>query len=301
MTEILEALRARLGEARVQTNVPMWQHTTFKIGGPADVFVQPSNAEELTFVLEQTRRKNINCFVLGNGSNLLVKDGGIRGVVVSLKGLCSLELLEEDKIMAGAGVLMSDLSKFARDNSLTGLEFAEGIPGSVGGGIMMNAGAYDGEIGDVLLSAAVIDRECKPLEINLADMAFSYRKSRVQSEGWVVASAVFKLGKGDVAAISAKMADLCERRTSKQPLELPSAGSTFKRPVGKFAGKLIMDAGLRGYSLGGAQVSEKHCGFVVNKAGATAAHVLGLMEHVQTTVHEKFGIWLEPEVKIVGE
>lgn len=301
MNEILEKIRRRLGDGQIFADEPMTSHTTFKVGGPADLLVMPYNGDELAFALETCRAGNVPCFVMGNGSNLLVKDGGIRGVVVSLMKMNEIKLVDDDKIEAQAGALMSAVSKFAYENSLAGLEFAEGIPGSVGGGVVMNAGAYGGEIGDVFQSAKVVDENCKIIEIDLAGMEFSYRKSAAQKADWAVVSVVFAPTKGNKVEIAAKMAEMREQRTSKQPLALPSAGSTFKRPPGRFAGKLIMDAGLRGFAIGGAQVSEKHCGFIVNKGGAAAADVLALMEHVQKVVKEKFGICLEAEVKIVGE
>ncbi|MCL2397015.1 MAG: UDP-N-acetylmuramate dehydrogenase [Defluviitaleaceae bacterium] len=301
MVEILKVLCAKLPEGRIKLKEPMASHTTFKVGGPADIFVTPENPEELAHVLKACRDGAVPYFVLGNGSNLLVKDGGVRGVVISLVSTCDVRLLTENTLYAQAGALLPQVSKFALAHSLSGFEFAEGIPGSVGGAVCMNAGAYDSEIGDIFHSAQIIDGDGRLFEISAADMAFSYRKSAAQKEGWVVVSATFKLSPGDKSAIAAKMVHLKEQRTTKQPLNLPSAGSTFKRPPGKFAGKLIMDAGLRGYAIGGAQVSEKHCGFVVNTGGATAADILTLMDHVQCTVQEKFGIWLEPEVRIIGE
>ena len=299
MLEIAEILGRGLA-AEVLFNEPMHSHTTFKIGGPADVFVRPKTTDELAFAISACHSAGAPYFVLGNGSNLLVKDNGIRGVVISLMSMDKIEHKDEI-ICARAGVLLSSLSKFALAQSLTGLEFAEGIPGSVGGGIAMNAGAYGGEIAQVFDSADVIDIQGNLQKFTLNDMDFSYRKSAVQQQGHIVAAAAFKLNRGHKGKIANDMEEHRKARTSKQPLEMPSAGSTFRRPPGKFAGKLIMDSGLRGYRIGGAGVSEKHCGFVVNHGGATAADVLAVMGHIQDTVQKKFGIMLVPEVKIVGE
>ena len=297
---LVSALRDRLGEQGVRVDEPMARHNTFKIGGPADVFVMPSNTDELAFVLKTCRDADVPCFVLGNGSNLLVHDGGIRGVTISMMGMTQIAC-EDNKIHAQGGVLLPVLSRFALKYGLSGLEFAEGIPGSVGGGVVMNAGAYDGEIADVFCYATLINMQNQIILMDNSAMAFSYRKSAAQANNLVVAEVVFTLTPTESDEIAAKMADLREQRISKQPLDKPSAGSAFKRPPGKFAGKLIMDAGLRGYSIGGAQVSEKHCGFIVNKGSATAADVIALMEHVIQVVRSKTGITLESEVKIVGE
>ena len=300
MMNLISVLRDRLGEQGVRVNEPMARHNTFRIGGPADVFAMPSNTDELVFVLRTCRDADVPCFVLGNGSNLLVRDGGIRGVTLSMARMTEMTL-EGDKITAQGGAMLPVLSKFALKHSLSGLEFAEGIPGSVGGSVAMNAGAYGSEISDIFCHATLIDAQNQTITLSNADMAFSYRKSTAQAAGMVVAEAVFALNPAENTEIAALMADLRAQRISKQPLDKPSAGSTFKRPPGKFAGKLIMDAGLRGFAIGGAQVSEKHCGFIVNKGGATANDVLALMEHVVRVVREKFSITLEPEVKIVGE
>lgn len=300
MKNLISDLRSRLGEEQVLLDEPMALHTTFKIGGCADVFVTPNNIGELAFVLDVCQKADVPCFVLGNGSNLLVRDGGIRGVTVSMMGLTQI-VLDGNKIRAQGGALLSALSKFALKHGLSGLEFAEGIPGSVGGGVIMNAGAYGGEIADVFCRATLFDTQNRIILMDNTAMAFSYRKSAAQANSLIVAEVIFELTPVDSDEIAAKMADLRAQRTSKQPLDKPSAGSAFKRPPGKFAGKLIMDAGLRGYAIGGAQVSEKHCGFIINKGGATAADVLALMEHVIHVVRSKTGITLEPELKIVGE
>ena len=299
--EIFDILRQKLGAEHVLQSEPMTNHTTFKIGGPADVFATPQTVDGLLFTVQACRDNDVPCFVIGNGSNLLVLDGGIRGVVISLKGLTEIRLLENDRIYAQAGAMMPDVSKFAQEHGLSGLEFAEGIPGSMGGGVTMNAGAYDGEMKDVFWTAQVINRNFRMIDIDLQSMEFAYRTSAAQKHDYIICSVTMQLSQGNKAGIAAKMAEYRTRRRSKQPLAMPSAGSTFKRPPGHFAGKLIMDAGLRGYTVGGAQVSEKHCGFIVNTGNATARDVLDVIENVQTEVMRKFRVMLEPEVKIVGE
>ena len=299
--EIFTLLRQKLGAEHVLQSEAMKNHTTFRIGGPADVFVTPQTADGLLFALQICRDKNMPYFILGNGSNLLVLDGGIRGVVISLKGLTEIRLLEGNRIYAQGGAMMPNVSKYAREHGLAGLEFAEGIPGSIGGGVAMNAGAYEGEMKDVFWQAEVIDKNLRLVDIDLQSMEFAYRTSAAQKYGYIVCGVIMQLAQGDKAEIAAKMTDYRKRRQEKQPLAMPSAGSTFKRPPGHFAGKLIMDAGLQGYEIGGAQVSEKHCGFVVNTGNATAQDVLDVIEYVQTAVMDKFGVFLETEVKIVGE
>ncbi|MDR2167994.1 MAG: UDP-N-acetylmuramate dehydrogenase [Clostridiales bacterium] len=284
-----------------QLNEPMREHTTFRVGGPADVFVEPVDENELLGVLRECRERGYPHFILGNGSNLLVRDGGIRGVVISLLKMTGIRRLDGGEIEAEAGVLMKDLAEFARLHGLAGLEFLHGIPGSVGGGVFMNAGAYEREMADIFVSARCISKSNEVIDISFSDMSFSYRKSMAQTEGHVVVSAILQGRAGDAVEIGTKMQDLGDLRSAKQPLESPSAGSIFKRPPGKFAGKLIADAGLRGHIIGGAQVSEKHCGFIINRGKATAADILSLIEHIQNTVQDKFGIWLETEVKIIGE
>jgi UDP-N-acetylmuramate dehydrogenase len=271
----------------------------------------------LFFILTVCRQNNFPYFILGNGSNLLVRDKGIRGVVVSLLGLTKMHQVSGEtangEILVQAGVSMKALAEFAAASNIGGFEFIHGIPGSVGGGIFMNAGAYDSEMKDVFKTARCIDENNTFVSIGLTEMDFSYRKSFAQTNGLVVVSAILRGSVGTDAicdddgsncvgsAIMAKMADLEHQRNSKQPLDKPSAGSVFKRPPGKFAGKLIADAGLRGRSIGGAQVSEKHCGFIINKGSATAKDVLELVNLIQHTVNEKFDVWLETEIKIVGE
>lgn len=286
---------------RVLFDEPMSQHTTFRIGGPADVFVMPENYEQIREVLRLCKEEKLPFFVLGNGSNLLVSDSGYRGVIIQMDRNMEEIRLDGEEIHACAGALLSSVAVAARNASLTGFEFAGGIPGTIGGAAVMNAGAYGGELKDVLKEVTVMTREGEILTIPAEKMEMGYRTSIIKTAGYLVLEAVISLKKGDEEAIRATMKDLSERRTEKQPLDYPSAGSTFKRPEGYFAGKLIMDSGLRGYRVGGAQVSEKHCGFVINAGGATAEDVRSLMDHVIRVVREKYGVTLEPEVKFLGD
>ena len=290
-----------LGNNRVLFDEPMSQHTTFRIGGPADVFVMPENYEQIREVLRLCKEEKLPFFVLGNGSNLLVGDSGYRGVIIQMDRNMEEIRLDGEEIHACAGALLSSVAVAARNASLTGFEFAGGIPGTIGGAAVMNAGAYGGELKDVLKEVTVMTREGEILTIPAEKMEMGYRTSIIKTAGYLVLEAVISLKKGDEEAIRATMKDLSERRTEKQPLDYPSAGSTFKRPEGYFAGKLIMDSGLRGYRVGGAQVSEKHCGFVINAGGATAEDVRSLMDHVIRVVREKYGVTLEPEVKFLGD
>ena len=289
------------GNNRVLFDEPMSQHTTFRIGGPADVFVMPENYEQIREVLRLCKEEKLPFFVLGNGSNLLVSDSGYRGVIIQMDRNMEEIRLDGEEIHACAGALLSSVAVAARNASLTGFEFAGGIPGTIGGAAVMNAGAYGGELKDVLKEVTVMTREGEILTIPAEKMEMGYRTSIIKTAGYLVLEAVISLKKGDEEAIRATMKDLSERRTEKQPLDYPSAGSTFKRPEGYFAGKLIMDSGLRGYRAGGAQVSEKHCGFVINAGGATAEDVRSLMDHVIRVVREKYGVTLEPEVKFLGD
>lgn len=289
------------GNNRVLFDEPMSQHTTFRIGGPADVFVMPENYEQIREVLRLCKEEKLPFFVLGNGSNLLVSDSGYRGVIIQMDRNMEEICLDGEEIHACAGALLSSVAVAARNASLTGFEFAGGIPGTIGGAAVMNAGAYGGELKDVLKEVTVMTREGEILTIPADKLEMGYRTSIIKTAGYLVLEAVISLKKGDEEAIRATMKDLSERRTEKQPLDYPSAGSTFKRPEGYFAGKLIMDSGLRGYRVGGAQVSEKHCGFVINAGGATAEDVRSLMDHVIRVVREKYGVTLEPEVKFLGD
>lgn len=279
----------------------MADHTTFAIGGPVDLMLTPESEEEIARALLSAREDRIPLMILGNGSNLLVRDGGIRGIVVKIAENFSEIRVNENRITARAGALLSKISEVALANGLTGFEFAGGIPGTVGGAMVMNAGAYGGEMKDVVESVKVIDRDGNTRILSCDDMGFAYRHSRVIPMGWTVLSATFLLEPGDPEEISAKIADYTHQRETKQPLEYPSAGSTFKRPAGYFAGKLIDDSGLRGFRYKDAQVSEKHCGFVVNRGKASCSDVLTLIESVQKIVKELQGVELETEVKILGE
>lgn len=281
-------------------NEPMYQHTSFKIGGTADYFIECDCAECLGSVIRELNSRKIPYFVLGKGSNLLVSDKGIRGAVLSLTGFDEIVVCGE-QITVGAGVSLAKLCMSAMENSLTGLEFAYGIPGSVGGALYMNAGAYGGEMAQVVVSATVLTKEGYIKEMPLSKMQLGYRTSVFKTNGDIIISVKFGLKKGEKSEIKAQMDDYMDRRKSKQPLEFPSAGSTFKRPEGHFAGALIEQNNLKGVSVGGARVSEKHAGFVINYDNATAADVKALMQKIKDVVLEKDGIMLEPEVIFVGE
>ena len=264
-----------LGSDNVRLHEPMKKHTTFRIGGPADYYLCPHSTEELQKILQICRENKLEFFILGNGSNLLVSDKGYRGVVIQLwKNFSDIET-EDNTITVKAGTLLSKVAAEALEESLTGMEFASGIPGTMGGAVMMNAGAYGGEMKDIIREVTVLTREGELLTLSKEEMNFGYRTSVVKEKGYVVISAVLQLRKGDREEIRKVMDELKERRVTKQPLDMPSAGSTFKRPEGYFAGKLIMDAGLRGFSVGGAQISEKHCGFVVNKGEGNRCGCIG--------------------------
>ena len=295
----IKALREILPEGTLRIKEPMAKHTSMKIGGPADILAKPATNEQLKKIHDLCRGNNWPLTLLGEGSNILVADEGIRGVVVLTTGLNTLEVTappgEIGRITASAGVKLAKLADTACKNSLQGLEFAQAIPGSVGGAVYMNAGAYGHDIAEVCESVTFLSGEV----ILGKNMGFDYRTSRVQGEGGIIIEAVFRLLPGNPEEIRATINILNNQRREKQPYE-PSAGSTFKRPPGLFAGKLIEDAGLKGFSVGAAQVSEKHAGFVVNKGGATADEVCRLMDEVRKRVHEKSGVWLEPEVKIIG-
>ena len=290
-----------LGRDHVLTDEPMKQHTTFKIGGPADFFLVPETGEEVGEIIKICRKTDTPYFILGNGSNLLVGDGGYRGTVIQVYRNMSAVTVEGTTITAQAGALLSAVAAAAKNASLTGFEFAGGIPGTVGGAAVMNAGAYGGEMKDVLVEVTVMDAEGKIFAIPAEKLELGYRTSVIKKAGYIVLEAKIRLKEGDQEAIRERMKELTIQRTTKQPLEYPSAGSTFKRPEGYFAGKLVMDSGLRGYQVGGARVSEKHCGFVINAGDATAKDVRTLMDNVRDIVYEKYGVTLEPEVKFLGE
>ena len=276
------------------------KYTMTKLGGKADVFVMPETEEEAEGIVKYTYENQVPLLLLGNGSNMVVRDGGVRGIVMNFSKLNEIRV-EGDQIYAQSGALIIDVSKKAAEESLTGFEFACGIPGSVGGAMAMNAGAYGGEINDVIVHSVVLTREGERLVLTKEELELGYRKSIIAKKGYLVLSSLFQLSKGDKKAIDEKIADLTFQRESKQPLEYPSAGSVFKRPLGYFAGKLIQDSGLQGKGVGGAEVSTKHAGFIINKGNATASDYIQTIEMVQRVVKEKFGVDLELEVKIVGE
>ena len=290
-----------MSEEQVNTEEPMKNHTTFRVGGPAEFFVMPRTAEEVKKVIDLCRRESFPYYIIGNGSNLLVSDQGYRGVVLQIYKEMSYIEVEENVVVAQAGALLSAIANKALENGLTGFEFAAGIPGTLGGACVMNAGAYGGEMKDVLEEVTVLTEEGEVLTIPKENLELGYRTSIIARKGYTVLEARIQLRGGEKEAIKSLMEELKDKRVSKQPLEYPSAGSTFKRPEGYFAGKLIQDAGLRGFSVGGAQVSEKHCGFVINRENATAADVAELMRQVSARVEEEFGVKLEPEVKRLGE
>ena len=299
---IFDKLNEIITEGQVLVGEPMSLHTTFRVGGVADYYVIPGNKMEATETVRLLLAEGIPYYVLGNGSNVLVSDEGYRGVVVCIsKGMDDVNV-DGDMIIAGAGALLSKIATVALANNLTGLEFASGIPGSLGGAIVMNAGAYGGEMKDIVESVELFDTASgKVVRLSNEDMKFAYRNSIVKQHPYIVLSVSMRLAKGNSEDIRQVMNDLAVQRRQKQPLEYPSAGSTFKRPEGYFAAKLIDDAGLRGYMVGGAQVSDKHCGFVVNKDNAKASDVIALMRHVREVVDSKFGVVLEPEVCMLGE
>ena len=280
---------------------PMAKHTSFRIGGPADVLAQPADEAELAALLKRAGEHAVPVTLVGNGSNLLVRDKGIRGLVIKLSNSFSDMKALGNELTFGSGISLAMASKKAASLSLSGLEFAVGIPGTIGGAVYMNAGAYDGEMAKVVTSVRVMDREGKISELKASELAFAYRHTALQNSGLIVTSVTCVLQPDEADAIAAKMADFSQRRISKQPLELPSAGSMFKRPPGYFAGTLIDQTGLKGYTVGGAQVSTKHAGFVVNVGGATALDVLQLISDVQSKVFAAHGVRLEPEVLVLGE
>ena len=280
---------------------PMSRHTTFRVGGPADFFVTPKAKEEVRDVIRICKEAGMPYYIIGNGSNLLVSDAGYRGVIVQIYKEMNEVKVEGDLVKAQAGALLSGIAAKALGAELSGFEFASGIPGTIGGACVMNAGAYGGEMKDVLESVTVLTDGGKIIELGRNELELGYRTSVIAKKGYIVLGATLKLERGDGEQIKTYMDELKEKRVTKQPLEYPSAGSTFKRPEGYFAGKLIEDAGLRGFQVGGAQVSEKHCGFVINRDYATAADIMELMRQVQIRVKENSGVDLEPEVKRLGD
>lgn len=301
MTEIwINELRTILAPEQMYPEESMSRHTSFRIGGPAELLVTPT-IEQLPRVVGWCRQQAVPYIVIGNGSNLLVGDGGIQGITIVLGSRASGITVEGTTITAEAGALLTKTAHAAADAGLTGMEFAAGIPGSIGGAVVMNAGAYGGEMKDIVSGVQVLTRDGEVTVRMVSELEFGYRHSAIMENQDIVLAATLELARGERTAIEAEMQRLREQRVEKQPLEFPSAGSTFKRPQGYFAGKLIMDAGLRGFRIGDAQVSEKHCGFVVNRGQATARDVDELMHEVRQRVREQFGVELMPEVRRIGE
>ena len=298
--QFLTELQNVMGGSGIFMEEPMKKHTTFRVGGPADVLVQPDETA-LADILALCRQYHVSYSFIGNGSNLLVGDKGIRGVVIEMTDPMGNIEVDGTKITAQAGAMLSKIANTAASNGLGGMEFAAGIPGSVGGAVVMNAGAYGGEMKDIIEKVYVLDENGAQLELDRDALDLGYRHSCIPEKKYIVTKVVLELVPRNEAEIRSEMKELNEKRAEKQPLQYPSAGSTFKRPEGYFAGKLIMDAGLRGYQVGGAQVSEKHCGFVINKGDATAADICQLMRDVSDKVQAQFGVVLEPEVKMIGE
>ena len=298
--QFLTELQNVMGGSGIFMEEPMKKHTTFRVGGPADVLVQPDETA-LAAILALCRQYHVSYSFIGNGSNLLVGDKGIRGVVIEMTDPMGNIEVDGTKITAQAGAMLSKIANTAASNGLGGMEFAAGIPGSVGGAVVMNAGAYGGEMKDIIERVYVLDENGAQLELDRDALDLGYRHSCIPEKKYIVTKVVLELVPRNEAEIRSEMKELNEKRAEKQPLQYPSAGSTFNRPEGYFAGKLIMDAGLRGYQVGGAQVSEKHCGFVINKGDATAADICQLMRDVSDKVQAQFGVVLEPEVKMIGE
>ncbi|CEK31673.1 UDP-N-acetylenolpyruvoylglucosamine reductase [[Clostridium] sordellii] len=290
-----------LDKEGIYLNEPMKNHISFKVGGPADFLLKPKTEDEIKRVIEFLKNENIPYIVIGNGSNLLVKDGGIRGVVIKIADNFNKFEIEDTKVVAQSGALLSFMGKAILNKSLTGFEFAAGIPGTLGGAIAMNAGAYGGEMKDIVKSVRLMDSKGNIIELSNKEMEFEYRRSLISKSEYIVLSAIMELKEGNFDEIKGYMKELTKSRVTKQPLNLPSAGSTFKRPEGHFAAKLIEDSGLKGLTLGGARVSEKHSGFVVNIGDAKAKDIIELINVVKSTVYSKFGVMLEEEVKILGD
>ena len=295
------ALLETLPSTRVREEEYLRHHTTFKIGGPADLFVEPTTMAELSFALRTIHEFDVPVTIIGCGSNILVKDGGIRGAVVSVRHMTQVMDCNDNTLCIGSGYVLKDASEFAWENGLTGLEFAIGIPGTLGGAVFMNAGAYDGEMSHVVTAVRAVDFQGNIKEYDASHLDFGYRHSVFHDNHEVIGEVIMTLKPGDKAAIKARMDELTEKRESKQPLEFASAGSTFKRPPGYFAGTLIEQTGLKGLSVGDAQVSHKHAGFVINTGSASAKDVLDLIAEVQRRVYDQHGVHLEPEVRMIGE
>ncbi len=301
LTNFEKQLFLLIDKDKIKKNEPMEKHTTFRVGGPADYFLVPENGTEIADIIRLCRKEGVPYYVIGNGSNLLVGDKGYRGAVIQIFKSMSRILIEDDVITAQAGASLAQIAGAAMEASLAGFEFASGIPGTLGGAVVMNAGAYGGEMKDVLISAEVLGRDGSIKNVTAGELELGYRRSIIPEEGYIVLGAQMKLRRGKQEEIRGRMEELRGKRLEKQPLEYPSAGSTFKRPEGYFAGKLIQDAGLKGFRVGGAQVSEKHSGFVINTGDACAAEIQELIRQVTAAVKEKTGVTLEPEVRRIGE
>ena len=295
------ALLETLPSTRVREEEYLRHHTTFKIGGPADLFVEPTTMAELSFALHTIHEFDVPVTIIGCGSNILVKDGGIRGAVVSVRHMTQIMDCNDNTLCIGSGYMLKDASEFAWENGLTGLEFAIGIPGTLGGAVFMNAGAYDGEMSHVVTAVRAVDFQGNIKEYDVSHLDFGYRHSVFHDNHEVIGEVIMTLKAGDKNVIKARMDELTEKRESKQPLEFASAGSTFKRPPGYFAGTLIEQTGLKGLSVGDAQVSHKHAGFVINTGSASAKDVLDLIAEVQRRVYDQHGVHLDPEVRMIGE
>ncbi len=284
----------------VAVDEPMKNHTSFKVGGPVDILVTPESYDEIVNVIKLCNEEDMTYYIIGRGSNLIVRDGGFRGMVIKLTKLDKIKV-EDERLIVQSGVDLCKVSEAALENSLKGFEFACGIPGTVGGAVTMNAGAYNGEISQVIESALVVDKYGKLITLNKEELELGYRMSAIQKYGYTVLEVTFKLVKGEYSSIKERIDDLTKKREDKQPLEYPSAGSTFKRPEGHYTGKLIEESKLKGFSIGGAQVSEKHAGFIINKGDATAKDILDLIAYIQNTIKSNFDVELHPEVRIIGE
>lgn len=297
---VVKALEQFVRLENIHISEPMSCHTTFRVGGKADCMIEVENTEQLQGILHYLGLIQIPYIVLGNGSNVIVSDEGYEGIVIQIGNKMSHILVEGEYIRVQAGALLSQVAHIAWEHGLTGMEFASGIPGTVGGGVVMNAGAYGGEMSQIVQSVTVLSRDGEELILDNESMEFAYRYSTIKEHPFIVTEVVFRLEKGEADLIKSQMDELSLKRREKQPLEYPSAGSTFKRPEGHFAGELIMNAGLRGFQIGGARVSDKHCGFVVNAGNATAADVKEIVDRVHDCVKEKFGVELEPEIIFLG-
>lgn len=300
------ALNEIVLENQILKDVPLSNHTSFKVGGPAKYLVYPKKTSQIISIIELCKKNNMPYYVMGKGSNLLVSDKGYEGTIIKLSSNFSnvdISELSKEKFLvyAQAGISLSKMAKRLASKGLAGFEFAAGIPGTLGGAVTMNAGAYGGEINDIIKGATVLDKDCNLINLDKEELELGYRSSIIQKKAYIVLAVELIFNKGDSDEIFTKIADLNKRRRSKQPLEYPSAGSAFKRPVDNYAGKLIMDSGLKGYSIGGAQVSTKHCGFVINKGNATAADIYNLLTHIKKVVNEQYGVVLEQEVKMLGD